>query len=168
MIKQLYLDIKTRLQSVVDADGNRVFRHFDMWNRQPQFTQEQTGFDFPAIFVEFTPMVWSTLGNRVQECELNVRLHIVTEWHADTADYSPTEQRALEFLDIADRMVCALQNFATPYMNSWMRSRSIIDHDHDTLVNNIEEYRCNLRDTGAVKKRVPVQAQFKLIESKTL
>jgi hypothetical protein len=44
-------------------------------------------FECPALFIEFTPMYWQTLGNQVQQCKLTVRLHIITEWYAETADY---------------------------------------------------------------------------------
>jgi len=80
---------------------------------------------------------------------VTVRLHIVTEWFAGTADYSPTEQQALEFLDIIDHLVAALQGFSTSYMNGWMRTRSITNHDHERYVDNVEEYTCNLTDTLA-------------------
>jgi hypothetical protein len=160
MKKQLYLDIKGRLQSATCADGSALFRHFDLWNRQVEFIEQETPFACPAVFVEFAPMTWRTQGHRVQDCELTVRLHIVTEWHADTADYSPLEQQALTSLDIVDRAVRSLQGFATPYMNSWMRRQSITDHDHNELADNVEEYVCNLRDTSAVWQYEPVQSSI--------
>ena len=165
MRKQLYLDIKERLRSVTDAGGNALFHHFDLWNRQVEFIEQETSFACPAVFVEFAPMTWRTLGHRVQDCELTVRLHIVTEWHADTADYSPTEQQALTSLDIIDRAVYSLQGFATPYMNSWMRSKSITDHNHDIYVDSVEEYICNLRDTSAVRQYEPVEASVIISKS---
>ncbi|HOU67615.1 MAG TPA: hypothetical protein PKW49_03400 [Paludibacteraceae bacterium] len=158
MRKQLYLDIKNRLKTVAGNDGQQLFLHFDLWNRQVEFLEQETPFACPAVFVEFGEMEWKTLGQRVQECGLTVRLHIVTEWHAGTSDYSPTEQQALEFLDITDRVVAALQGFSASYMNSWMRTRSITNHDHETYVDNIEEYNCLLRDQSACKQYESVQA----------
>lgn len=159
MRKQLYLDIKNRLKTVETKREEQLFQHFDLWNRQVEFMEQENPFECPAVFVEFGVMDWRTLGNRVQECTLTVRLHIVTEWHAGTADYSPTEQQALEFLDIIDNTVQTMQGFTTPYMNAWMRTRSITNHDHERYVDNVEEYTCNLRDTSAVKTYVPVMAQ---------
>lgn len=156
MRKQLYMDIKERLKSVKDGNGEPLFQHFDLWNRQVEFVEQETPFVCPSIFVEFSPMEWRTLGNRVQDCRLTVMLHIVTEWHADTADYSPTEDQALEFLDITDKAVKALQGFATDYMNGWMRTRSITNHDHERYVDNVEEYVCLLVDRSAVKERTAV------------
>jgi hypothetical protein len=156
MRKQLYLDIKKRLKTVKNETGEQLFQHFDLWNRQVEFIEQETPFACPAIFVEFDTINWRTLGLRVQDCELTVRLHIVTEWYAGTADYSPTEQQALEFLDIIDNVVAVMQNFQTGYMNNWMRSKSITNHDHERYVDSVEEYICNLRDTSAVKEGVPV------------
>ena len=157
MRKQLYLDVKDRLKSIKDASESPLFKHFDLWNRQVEFIEQETPFQCPAIFIEFAPMSWQTLGNRVQECELTIRLHIVTEWFADTADYSPTEQQALDFLDIIDRVTYALQGFATPYMNAWMRRLSITNHDHEHHVDNIEEYVCSFRDLSAIQPLSPIQ-----------
>ena len=162
MRKQLYLDIKERLKTVTNEDETKLFQHFDLWNQQVEFIEQETPFDCPAVFVEFGQMNWQTFGNRVQGCDLTVRLHIVTEWHAGTADYSPTEQQALEFLDIIDRMVYVLQNFSTEYMNGWMRKTSITNHNHERYVDNVEEYICNLRDISAVQKYTAVTPELEI------
>jgi hypothetical protein len=162
MRKQLYLDVKSRLQEILGADGMPLFRHFDLWNRQVEFMEQETPFNCPAVFVEFSPMEWRTLGNRVQATEATVRLHIVTEWYAGTAFNSPTEIPSLEFLDIADRAVAALQGFSTPYMGSWMRSRSVTNHDHERYVDNVEEYRCDLRDGSATREYPAVNLELRV------
>jgi hypothetical protein len=157
MRKQLYLDIKNQLKTVKNEAGEQLFKHFDLWNRQVEFIEQETPFECPAIFVEFAPMNWRTLGNRVQECELTINLHIVTEWYAGTADYSPTEEQALRFLDIIDSVAAVLQGFATEYMNCFMRTQSITNHDHERYVDNVETYKCNLRDASAVQQFATVQ-----------
>jgi hypothetical protein len=164
MRKKLYLDIKERLKTVKAETGEQLFQHFDLWNRQVEFIEQETPFQCPAVFVEFGQMSWQTLGNRVQECELTVRLHIVTEWHADTAEYSPTEQQALEFLGIIDHVVKVMQGFSTGYMNAWMRRLSVTNHDHEHYVDNVEEYVCTLRDTSAVQQYTPVLVHPVVVE----
>ena len=115
MKKQLYLAIKNRLKNIPGADGQPLFKHFDLWNQQVEFIEQETPFLTPAVFVEFLPMKWRTLGNRVQDADLITRLHIVTEWHALTADYTPDdeEDRALEYLDIVDSVVAAMPILST-------------------------------------------------------
>ncbi|MEG1998566.1 MAG: hypothetical protein RRY55_01220 [Bacteroidales bacterium] len=159
MRKQLYLDIKERLKTAETAVGEPLFRHFDLWNQQVEFIEAETPFVCPAVFVEFDRIDWRTLGNCVQECTLRVRLHIVTEWYSDTADYSPTEDQALEYLDIIDRAVAVLQGFNTSYMTGWQRSASITNHDHERFVDSVEEYVCMLRDTSACRSYIPVEVR---------
>lgn len=158
MRKQLYLEIKQRLKTIFTANGEQLFQHFDLWNQQVEFIEEETPFASPAVFVEFGRMDWHTMGQRAQRCKLTVRLHIVTEWHSGTADYSPTEEASLEFLELTDNVVAAMQNFATPYMNSWMRTATITNHNHDRYVDNVEEYTCELVDTSACPTYATVQA----------
>lgn len=153
MKKQLYLDIKNRLKSITDGHNEQLFQHFDLWNQQVEFIEQETQFATPAVFVEFLPHDWKTLGNRVQSAELFVRLHIVTQWFNDTADYTPDcfERMALEYLDIVDKVVAAMQNFSASNTNSWMRTKTIPNHNHERFVDNIEEYKCNMIDDSAVK-----------------
>ena len=148
MKKQLYLAIKERLKNIPGADGESLFKHFDLWNQQVEFIEQETPFLTPAVFVEFLPMKWRTLGNRVQDADLITRLHIVTEWHAD---YTPDdlEDRALEYLDIVDNVVAAMQNFTAPCTNAWMRTQTIPNHNHARYVDSVEEYICRVTDTSA-------------------
>ena len=152
MRKQLYLDINNRLKTVQDANGEQLFKHVDLWNRQVEFIEQEAPFACPAVFIEFNPMSWRTQGNRVQDCDLTVRLHIVTERLDEVTGDSPTEEQALAFFDIINQAVAVLQGFSTSYMNGWMRTKSITNHDHEQYVDNVEEYTCNLRDVPAVKK----------------
>ena len=82
MKKQLYLAIVDRLKDIPGPDGESLFKHFDLWNQQVEFIEQETPFQCPAVFVEFLPLQWQTMGNRVQSADLTTRLHIVTEWHA--------------------------------------------------------------------------------------
>ena len=150
MRKQLYLDIKEHLMTVLTADNKPLFAHFDLWNRQVDFLEQETPFATPALFVEFDTMQWRTIGQRTQECNPIIRLHIVTEWFSGTDHLSPIESRALDFLDLSDLVVARMQAFRTDYMNSWMRTASITNHDHERYVDSVEEYTCLLCDTSAV------------------
>ena len=151
MKKQLYLAIVDRLKNIPGADGEPLFKHFDLWNQQVEFIEQETPFLTPAVFVEFLPLKWQTLGKRVQSADLTTRLHIVTEWHALTADNVPDEEQdlALAYLDIVDSVVAALQNFAAPCTNAWMRTQTIPNHNHERYVDSVEEYICRVTDNSA-------------------
>lgn len=151
MKKQLYLSIKNRLKDIPGPDGESLFKHFDLWNQQVEFIEQETPFQCPAVFVEFLPLQWQTMGNRVQSADLTTRLHIVTEWHALTADNVPEEEQemALVYLDIVDSVVAAMQNFAAPCTNAWMRTQTIPNHNHERYVDSVEEYICKVTDNSA-------------------
>jgi hypothetical protein len=125
---------------------------------------EEQPFDFPAILIEYGDMNWRTLGNRVQECELTVRLHVLTKWGYPNANYSTAEYHALNSFDDIDKVVAGMQGFSTEYMNSWMRKTSITDHDHGEVIESIEEYACTLHDYSAVKQYVAVNVEQLKIE----
>ena len=163
MRKQLYLDIKSRLEAVKNGQGEQLFQHFDLWNRQVELIEQETPFACPTVFVEFMPMEWKTRGNRVQDCDLTVRLHIVTESLVGSAGEASTEQQALECFDIIDLLTAELHGFGTDYMSSWMHTQSITSHNHDRYVDNTEEYICNVRDFSAVREYVPVTPNFRVI-----
>lgn len=151
MKKQLYLAIIDRLKDIPGADDEPLFKHFDLWNQQVEFIEQETPFQTPAVFVEFLPLQWRTLGNRVQDADLTTRLHIVTEWHSLTADYTPDEEQelALAYLDIVDSVVAALQGFSAPNTNTWMRTKTIPNHNHERFVDSVEEYICKVTDNSA-------------------
>lgn len=164
MLAHLYLSIEEKLKSITDDDGKPLIKHFDLWNKQVDFIEQESPFDTPAVFIEFRPMQWRTLGNRVQDCELTVKLHIVTRWFGNTAEYTPAEQRtqAMNYLSLPSRLVYELQTFhINPTenfggCNAWVRISSTVNHNHERYVDSVEEYRCNLRDISACRKYTPV------------
>lgn len=149
MRAELYLSIQNSLKEIKGVDGLPVIKHFDLWNRQVAFIEAETPFPFPAVFVEFLPIQWETHGQRVQRADLIVRLHIVTRWYAQTASYSPGQESALDYLNLPGTIHRHLQSNQMLLTNGWMRTQSIINHDHETIVDSIEEYKCQVVDYGA-------------------
>lgn len=156
MRAQLYLSIQESLQEIKGTDGLPLIKHFDLWNRQVQFIEKETPFPFPAVFVEFLPVQWETHGQRVQRADLFVRLHIITRWYAQTASYSPDQEVALNYLDYSGLVHKQLQSNNILLTNGWMRTQSIINHDHEVIVDSIEEYKCQVVDYGAQPSTVAV------------
>jgi len=156
MRRQLYLDIKNCLKSVLKPDKTQMFEHFDLWNQQVDFLEQETPFKFPAIFVEFLPIVWNKMGYNKQNADISLRVHIVSRWHSNSADYNPQEYDALEYLELADIVNNALTNFATTSGNRFMRTRSEINHNHETILDSIEEFTCNVIDISGFPEYVAV------------
>ncbi len=159
MRKHLYLDIKDAIKSIVDGRGNPVFKHFDLWNQQVEFIEQETPFETPAIFIEFGDIHWRTLGLKKQDAETQVSIHIVTEWFANTADYvqTRTAANALEFLRLPDVVVHKMQNHASSIIgNTYMRIISRTNHNHERYVDSVEVFKCNIIDTSAIANYIEV------------
>lgn len=152
MLAQLYLAYEEKLKSILDKQtGEPFFKHFDLWNQNVEFIEEETPFETPAIFVEFLPIDWKTMGRQQQDANLTVRFHIVTEWQAQTAQYTPEDlrNRALRYLMIPSILVHAMQGFCTPFTNGLMRTKTVPNHDHDRYVDSVEEFECRIQDNSA-------------------
>jgi hypothetical protein len=153
MLKQLYLAIEQKLMAINDGQGQPLFKHFDLWNRQVEFIEQETPFVTPAVFVEFMPVEWRNDKSAAQDAMLSFRLHIVTPWYANTAAnvVDPgIRATALDYLDIPSLVFKALNRqpceFGSGNFSPLYRTASIVNHDHERFVDSVEEYRCHLRD----------------------
>ncbi len=156
MRKQLYLDIKNKIKAIKDDNDLQLIKHFDIWNQQVDFLEAETPFEYPAVFIEFEPIQWQTQANRVQQAELLVKIHIVTRWFAQTADYSPTEDISLNYLDIPDKIFIAIQGTATTNSGGLMRISSIVNHNHGDILDSIEVYKTLITNTLAMPQQQAV------------
>lgn len=57
MRKQLFLAVTQRLKSRVPQ-----LAHFDLWNQNVEFIEQEAVFAMPAVFMEFKPIHWETLN----------------------------------------------------------------------------------------------------------
>ena len=148
MFKELYLAIVAQLKTITDTDGTPLFKHFDIWNRNVEFIEQDQPFTCPACFVEFVPLKWESLGGRVQESAAVVRLHIVSRWFSQTADNSPVHEEALKHLELPSFVFNVLQckTLSTIHTSGWMRTNSLINHNHAHYVDSIEEYTFAVRE----------------------
>jgi hypothetical protein len=168
MLSELYLAYEERLKTILHpTTGEPFFKHFDLWNQNVEFLEQETPFEVPACFFEFMPIQWRTLGQQVQDADLTIRLHIVTEWFGETAAYTPEEIREmmLEYLNIPAMTVKCLQGFCTPFTNGLMRTQSIVNHDHERYVDTVEEYVCRVQDSSAHPVYETVSVKPKLINN---
>jgi hypothetical protein len=140
MIKQIYTDIQTRLEAIRDTEGNALLKHFDLWNQQVAFIEEETPFNCPAVFIEILPILWQQMGGEYQQSEVTIRLHLVTQWFSQTAKNNPRQNTALDYLDLSGKVFDAMHKFSVANSNQFTRVKSIINHNHERYVDSIEEY----------------------------
>lgn len=146
MRANIYKALVEKLKEYTDKEGNQVFKHFDLWNEQVDFIEDETPFDTPAIFIEFKRINWSDTMQNMQRGTLPIRLHVVTEWKGSTNDGSIYQDAALERLDLVDNMAGHLFNWRASKGNTdiqrMQRTSSDTNHNHGELVEDIEDYTC--------------------------
>lgn len=169
MRKILYKELKKRLSRLILADsGDIVFaseehikqlveagktpdyaiKHFGLWNRQVEFIEQEGHFPLPAIFIEFGKITWRHQQGGLQDADLTVGLHVLTE--ALPERYDGAEYH----LDLLDKVNRCLHGFTGEYWGSFKRSASIPCHDHEEILDDTEVYQTLLYDNSAVKKLV--------------
>ncbi len=151
MRKLIYLEIKNRILSIQNAEEEPLFKHFDLWNHQTENqenSEQEISLQTPAVFLEFMPIKWQMRGSGVQETDLTVRLHIITEY---------ANEQASECFETVDYITTVMHNSAAPGNGRWQRSKSISDHKHKHYIDNIEEYVCYLQE-------IPTSSDMRQVE----
>lgn len=151
MRKELYLAIIERLKTITDGYGVSLIRHFDLWNENVAFIEQET-FGMPAVFIEFPPITWASLPQRVQEATITVNLHVVTRWDSPASDGSTYQSQALEYFDLLDKINAVLHCFSGENFGSFTRTGSTTNHNHESIVDNLEVYTTHVFDNSAGKK----------------
>lgn len=148
MRANIYKSLVAKLKEYTDAEGNQVFKHFDLWNEQVEFIEDETPFEVPAVFIEFRGITWSDTMQNVQRAQFPVRLHVVTEWKGSECEGSLYQDKALERLDIVDGLAKHLFNWrhqeGTTDIQRMQRSASYTNHNHGELVEDIEDFTCTV------------------------
>ncbi len=153
MRKELYKAIADRL-FLIAADGSmidpeveeqpeRLIKHVDLWNHNVEFLDQEQPWERPAVFVEFTPIVWETIKpDREYRSKPVVNLHIVTDWAGDASAGSELQDDALAVLDYSGIIHKALQGLEGEHFNRFDLAETHTNHNHDEIVESIEVYKC--------------------------
>lgn len=142
----LYITLIDRLSRLTGEAGEPVIRTFDLWNEQIEYIEQEETFAVPAIFIEFRPLEWTTLGGSTQRAEATIRLHIVTQWNGSARQGSFCQRQSLERFDLLDRIDHHLFNLQADNgnvsVNAFRRAASSTNHNHEELVEDISDYTC--------------------------
>ena len=146
MRADIYKALVEKLKEYTDAEGNQVFKHFDLWNEQVDFIEDETPFETPAVFVEFQTINWGDTMQRVQRGTLPLRLHVVSEWKGASNDGSIYQDEALKRLDLLDGMANHIFDWRYDKnginVQRMQRKSSHTNHNHGELVEDIEDFSC--------------------------
>lgn len=140
MRKQIYLAITERLKNLKDVNDNQVIKHFDLWNLNVEFIEQETPFNMPAVFIEFAAIDWKTLSGGIQQADITVMLHVITRWHGTAADGASTREDALAYFDLLDQINKAMFGLKGEGFSAFKRVKSFTNHNHEEIIESIESY----------------------------
>lgn len=157
MKKEYYLDIKTRLKATVGNSSVTPefmrMQHFDLWNEQVQDIRATTAdnnkqipFKFPCIFLEVMPIKWqsSDISGTMKLGYTTFRFHIVQQVMAELT--GTQETRVLKQFDFVESVNDILQGFQTVNIDVLDKNGEVLDHNHDSIREDILEYAVTLFD----------------------
>jgi hypothetical protein len=153
MRKELYKAIADRLfliasdGSMIDPEAEeqpeRLIKYVDLWNHNVEFLDEEQPWARPAVFVEFTPIVWDVIKpGREYRSKPVVNLHIVTDWAGDASAGSELQDDALKVLDYSGIIHKALQGLKGEHFNRFDLAETHTNHNHEEIVESVEIYKC--------------------------
>lgn len=137
MKKDLYRAVTERLLTLADTDGNPIIRKTGLWNNQLSFAQAEAQADLPAVFVEFAPMQWKSIGGKRLDTLASIHLHIISPRPA-------TEEEALAGFDLPEQIADCLYGLKGTCFSSLVRTSSETNYDNGDAREEIESYRAYL------------------------
>lgn len=126
---RLYTDIVIAMRNEVEE-----IKTFDLWNRQVEFLQEDTAFECPALFVEFGAIQWTQKYKETAmglEGQGEVRLHLVTDWHA--------HDDGITAIQLSEKVFQTL--LGMPSVDDYelgFPSQTLTNHGHEEVMESIE------------------------------
>jgi hypothetical protein len=144
-----------QLQEMIESGitPNYAINHIGLWNRQVEFIESESAFPMPAIFIEFGKIQWRSQGKGIQDAELTIGLHVLTNAVPEGYDGE------LFHLDLLDKINYCLHGFNSGCcLGTLERTISIPCHDHEEILDETEVFRCVMTDDSAVKKRIKIKA----------
>jgi len=142
MRKELYQHIVKTLQPL-EAEGYPLINHFDIYNQQTLYSQQERPFALPAVLVEFLPIAWRPLPSGMREADITFNLHIVVD--STVWDY----HQALDCFELHSIITKALFcNNNTDNISTINLTASTTDNQADEFRVDIDTYQCLVRDTS--------------------
>ena len=145
MSTELYTAIAEALKGVEDG----IIQHIDLWNQNVEFIEEDEAWDRPAVFVEFGEIVWDPFQGPANGMsgKGEVLLHIVTDWKGSAADGSATQEETLADYELTNKIYEAMLSLRGTTFRNVSLSRTLTNHNHQELLENIEVYKVTYERT---------------------
>ncbi len=149
MNNQLYTELKTQLETVVDGSGQPSLLFIKRWNNELQnlrgLENNEYPFDFPAAFLEFeSPNETNMIGNNVMIYDpLDITVHIIYS-QLDAGDGNMDDN--FDIFTLKDKIISCLQLFRPTNTSNLFTINQSQDYDHDNLYEYKITFRCTFTD----------------------
>lgn len=127
-------------------ENKAVFKHFDLWNQQLEYLDEEQPFNTPAVFIEFLPIQWRHQSRGTRDATLSINLHIVTRRNFPTRAEQQYATEALGFLELLDAVNLCLHGHKGENFGALTGQLSTTDNNFDELMHSIEQYTAYIVD----------------------
>ncbi len=171
MRKQLFQSVCDRLQLLQQTitgeyfvansidQTKSVFVHFDLWNQQLDYLDEEQPFNTPAVFIEFMPIKWRQQSQALRDATVTIRIHVVTRRNIPTYNNAAYGSEALNFFDLLSAVNLCLHGHKGDNFGTLTGTVSETDNNFDELMHSIEQYETMVTDIGAVKVQKNISAR---------
>lgn len=140
MRKKLYSLVKDKLLSIVDASGENIIKHVDLYNSQLAYIVEEQPFPTPAVFIEFSEINYLHQLQGLNEADVSIRLHVITD--SRIGHWA----EAINVFDLLNKINIALFGLSAEGIGALTLRNSITDSNFDELQHNIETYVTHITD----------------------
>lgn len=141
---RLYTDIACHLMT------SGLVKYVDLYNNQFAHLEEEKIMQFPCALIEFREIAWQQLGRHAQRGDLHLDIHVATKAGGKTSAVGRTLTPAIDYFELLDALHVAMRDLRLDYAGTFSRVGSATDHDHDSLLVNVETYRVGITDLAAV------------------
>lgn len=152
ILSAFYEAILTRLTTKI-ADIKHVDLFFNQYLQETEEGEDATAFLRPAVFFEYNPKQWDTLGNKKQESTATFSLHVVSDviQDADKRTALLIRNKAYEHLALLDKIVYFLQGYNGTGFGSISRTGDRpYTNAKGQMIIHIIDFRVRLQDKAAM------------------
>ena len=133
-----------------------AIRHIDLWNHNVEFIEQEESWGRPAVFIEFSPIVWENRTKSIGDYTgtFTLHLHVVTDWSGSSSSESSFLEESLSvfsLLEAIDESVC---NLLAPAVKRLRLTGSVTNHNHAELNESVERYVTRVVDTATMRSRL--------------
>jgi hypothetical protein len=131
MRKEIYNAIVNTLKEKL---GDKI-QHFDLWNSNVDFIEQEDNWARPAVFIQFLPIEWKAIATGFEyRAEVAIKLHIVTDW-------SSQEDTTAAF-ELSEEICDALIGLDGNKFKELDIVESYTNHNHEEIMETVDVYEC--------------------------